>query len=159
MPNKQPVKRTKAKPKAKPKPFVKPKGYKTPDDVWKAFMQYRAHIKSNPRLRQDYVGKDGDKVWREIERPLTIVGFKSWCYEHICDIHHYFDNTDNRYSEYREIITRIKDIIQSEQIDGALTGDYNSNLTARLNGIADKQQIDATQNVRVINIDPLADGE
>lgn len=145
--------------KKKPKPPVKQKGYKTPNDVWKAFLNYRDHIKNNPRKRQDYVGKDGDMVYREIERPLTIVGFKSWCYENHSDIHHYFDNTDNRYNSYREIITRIKDIIQSEQIDGALTGDYNSNLTARLNGISDKQEIDNTHNVKVINIDPLADSE
>lgn len=137
--------------------FVKPKGYETPNDVWNAFLKYRDHIKSNPRLRQDYVGKDGDEVNRKIQRPLTIVGFKAWCYENISDIHHYFDNTDNRYNAYREIITRIKDIIQAEQIDGALTGDYNSNLTARLNGLADKQQIDATSSIKVINIDPLAD--
>lgn len=144
---------------AKNNPPIRQKEYKTPEDVWNAFVQYRDHIKSNPRKRQDYVGKDGDLVYREIERPLTIVGFKSWCYENLSDIHNYFDNTENRYEAYKEIITRIKDIIQSEQIDGALTGDYNSNLTARLNGISDKQQIDSTSSVKVINIDPLADGE
>ena len=143
----------------KSNPEGRPKGYKVPDDVWKAFLKYRDHIKDNPRLRQDFVGKDGNMVYKEIKRPLTIVGFKSWCYEHYSDIHHYFDNTDGRYDAFREIITRIKDIIQSEQVDGALTGDYNSNLTARLNGLVDKAEVTGNHNIKVINIDPLADNE
>jgi len=142
---------------AKRKQDGRPKGYKTPDEVWKAFQLYRAHIEANPRLRQDFVGKDGNMVYKEIKRPLTVVGFKSWCYEHYADIHNYFDNPDGRYDEFKEIITRIKDIIQSEQVDGALTGDYNSNLTARLNGLVDKAEVTGNHNVKVINIDPLAD--
>lgn len=157
--NPKPRRKSWPEPGTKPKGLVKPKGYKSPDDVWQAFLDYREFVKSNPRKRQDYVGKDGTLVYRDIERPLIIEGFKSWCYEFRTDVHHYFDNTDNRYNEYRETITRIKEFIRNEQIDGALTGDYNSNLTARLNGIVDKQEISASHNVKVINIDPLADGE
>jgi len=144
-------------PIAKSKPPIKQKGYKAPEDVWKAFEMYRAHVKSNPRKRQDYVGKDGNLVYREIERPLIIEGFKSWCYENHSDVHHYFDNTDGRYDAYREVITRIREFIRAEQINGALTGDYNSNLTARLNGLVDKAEVTGNHNIKIINIDPLGD--
>ena len=54
------------------------------------------------------------------------------------------DNTDGRYNEYRKIITRIKKEIRAEQVDGALTGFYNPNLTARLNSITEKQEVKQT---------------
>lgn len=39
----------------------RPKGYKVPDDVWKAFLKYRDHIKDNPRLRQEKKMKAAQK--------------------------------------------------------------------------------------------------
>jgi len=58
----------------------------------------------------------------------------------ISDLSHYERNPDGRYEDYRPIIKQIKAAIQSQQIGGAMVGVYNSNLTARLNGLTEKTE-------------------
>ncbi len=126
----------------------KHKYIETPAKLWELFETYRKEVKDNPRIKVEYVGRNGDKVNTPIERPLTIEGFKTFCayqIENHVTIQHYWNNTDNAYDEYRTIVNRIREEIRSEQFDGALVNAYNSNLTARLNGLTDKQQIEVTE--------------
>ena len=136
----------------------RPKGY-TVESLWEAFIKYRTSVKSNPRLKVEYVGRDGDKVETPRERPLTMDGFFSFCIldPDLTDAHHYFENTDGRYEEFREITTRIVKIIRADLAEGGLLGDYNSNLTARMRG--DKESLDSTvnANVQLLSFDPLED--
>ncbi len=135
------------------------KTIRKPEDLWKHFLAYKKLVKDNPRKKVEYVGKEGDKVETPIERPLTIVGFKCYVADQECDIQAYWNNRDEQYTEFSPIITRIREEIRLEQFDGALTGFYNSNLTARLNGLSDKQQLDVKANVNILSIDPLGDQE
>lgn len=137
---------------------MKPKYIETPEKLWQLFQEYKEDVKSNPRIKVEYVGRNGDKVETPIERPLTLDGFYTFGYDKNVTIHHYFDNPEGAYDEYRGITSRIRKAVRAEQIDGAMVNAYNSNLTARLNGLADKNQTDATHNVKVLNIDPLSDG-
>lgn len=120
----------------------RPLAIETPDEMWELFQSYREWAKSNPFLVQDYVGKDAEMVWREKERPLTLTGFSAWLYDQgvIKDVGHYFSNQNGDYTDFLGIISRIRSVIQGDQIDGGLSNVYNSNLTARLNGLADKQE-------------------
>lgn len=122
--------------------MAKHKYIESPEKMWELFEAYRKSVKDNPRIKVEYVGKEGQRVNTPIERPLSIEGFKCYCYQHESTIDHYWKNTDNAYDEYRPIISRIREEIRSEQIDGGMVGAYNSNLTARLNGLADKKQHD-----------------
>jgi len=135
----------------------KTKVIRKPEKLYELFEAYRKEVKDNPRIKVEYVGKEGNKVKTPIERALTVSGFKTYCYKNICDAHHYFDNPDGRYDAYRGIVTRIREEIKEDQLDGAMVNQYNSNLTARLNGISDKQQMDVKANVNILNIDPLVD--
>ena len=133
----------------------KPKYIETPEKLWEIFEAYRQDVKDNPRLKIEYVGRNGDRVATPIERPLSLDGFYCFGYAKGITIHHYFDNPDGAYDDYRGITTRVRKEVRAEQIDGAMVNHYNSNLTARLNGLVDKNQTDATHNVKVLNIDPL----
>jgi hypothetical protein len=68
------------------------------------------------------------------------------------DLNRYFFNRDNEFSEYATIITRIKEEIRQDQIEGSMVGQYNSNLTARLQGLVDKQEVDNKSEPRVFQI-------
>lgn len=123
----------------------KPKYIETPERMWELFTEYKDSVKSNPRKKVEYVGRNGDKVLTPIERPLTLDGFYCYGYDNGITIHHYFDNPEGAYGEYRGIIARIRSEVRNEQIDGAMVGAYNSNLTARLNGIS--ENTNATVNI------------
>jgi hypothetical protein len=121
----------------------KHKYIETPEKMWELFEQYRAYTKSRPILVQDFVGKDGDEVNRKKERPLTIDGFECWCYDNdiISDLSNYFANSDNKYSEYSTICSRIRKAVRTDQIEGGMSGIYNPSITQRLNGLTDKSEV------------------
>lgn len=128
-----------------------------PQRLWELFEEYRKELKDNPRIKIEYVGREGDRVETPIERPLTIEGYKNHCRDNECDINRYWYNVDNQYEEFVSIITRIKDVIRQEQVEGGMVGAYNSNLTARINGIKDQTENVSNHNITLLNIDPLAD--
>ena len=56
-------------------------------------------------------------------------------------------------AEYNEIITRAEDWIRRDQIEGAAAGIYNPNLVARLNGIAEKQEVKHEEVITAITFE------
>lgn len=121
----------------------KRKYIETPEKMWEYFETYKNWVKSNPIQVQDYVGKDAEMVYRTKERPLTIDGFECWCYDNeiISDLSQYFANTEQRYSDYQTICSRIRKAVRTDQIEGGMAGIYNPSITQRLNGLTEKQEI------------------
>ena len=116
------------------------KNIETPLILWDLFIKYKTQVKENPIKVQDYVGKDGDVVWREKEKPLTMVGFQNYLDDNdiITDVTDYFENKDNRYKDFIRICSRIKRNIQDDQISGGMVGIYNPSITQRLNNLIEK---------------------
>lgn len=125
----------------------KKKYIETPEKMWEYFLAYKKEIKSKPILVQDYVGKDAEMVYREKERPLTIDGFECWCYDNeiISDLSNYFANSNNKYSEYSTICSRIRKAVRTDQIEGGMANIYNHSITQRLNNLVDRVE----NNVKV----------
>ena len=123
------------------------KNIESPEVLWEHFLRYKTWTKSNPRLKEDYVGKDADRVMRHLERPLTFVGFEVYLRNQavICDLGDYKSNKDNRYTEYATIIRACESEISQDLIDGALVGQYAQNIVARLQGLVDKQERKVTK--------------
>jgi hypothetical protein len=121
----------------------KHKYIESPEKMWEYFIQYKLFTKSRPILVQDFVGKDGDEVNRKKERPLTIDGFECWCYDNdiISHLSDYFANSDNKYSDYSTICSRIRKAVRTDQIEGGMSGIYNPSITQRLNGLTDKSEV------------------
>lgn len=127
------------------------KAIETPAILWDLFCAYELWAKDNPLKKHDFVGKDGDSVHRDLERPLTIEGFGRYCYKQgiIEYLKDYFSNRDERYNDFVPICSRIKEFIRADQIEGGMAGIYNPSITQRLNGLVEKTQSE------VINTPPL----
>lgn len=125
----------------------KNKYIETPERMWELFLAYKKSVKENPIIVKDWVGKEADQVYREKEKPLTIDGFECWCYDNdiINDLSNYFANSDNKYSEYSTICSRIRKAVRTDQIEGGMVGIYNPSITQRLNGLVDKSEVTQKQ--------------
>jgi hypothetical protein len=132
--------------------MARPAGTKyieTPEKLWDYFVDYKDDVKSNPIKKMVFVGKDGVKDYEERERPLTIDGFECWLADKgiIGDLSHYFANTDNKYSDYLTICSRIKKNVRNDQIEGGMANIYNPSITQRLNGLTEKQETNTTVSI------------
>ena len=115
----------------------------TPEKFKEYFLSYIEHTKSNPFLVKDWVGKDGDQVYREKERCLTMEGFENWLDENdiITDVSDYFENKGNRYADYIPICRVCKKKIKKDQIEGGMAGIYNPSITQRLNNMVERSEM------------------
>ena len=120
----------------------KPKLIESPEKLIEIFEAYKAHCADNPRIKWVLSQKTAEMVPEPLRVPLTNEGFEIFCYNNYSDVHHYFDNTDGRYSEYRTICTHIKKEIRNDQITGGMVGQFNPSITQRLNAL--KEHTDVT---------------
>lgn len=121
----------------------KHKYIETPEKMWELFEAYAKDTKGNPRIKVEYVGKDGERVNTPLERPLTLEGFNN----HLAGdgiiegAEHYFTNTSGAYDQYLGVCSRIRRAIKQDQIEGGMVGQYNASITQRLNGLTDKSEV------------------
>ena len=132
----------------------KRKYIETPEKMWEYFLAYKKQVKSNPILVQDYVGKDAEMVYRKKDRPLTIEGFENYLEDldiisHLSD---YFANTNNNYSDYSTICSRIKRNVKQDQIEGGMAGIYNPSITQRLNNLVEKTETEIKGGLNIPDI-------
>lgn len=143
----------------------RPKAIKDPETLWGLFVAFKKHTKDNPILKHDFVGKDGDSVYRKIEKPLTVEGFACYIADHVDginfpDIDRYLHNNckpgqGGDFSEFVTVATRIRQAIRQDQLVGGTAGIYNSSLVAKLNHLVEKKEINNNTSVQIMNIDPL----
>ena len=134
----------------------KHKYIETPEKMWELWLEYKNHVKNNPRFIYQ-LDKSGKLVPVPQECPLTEIGF----YEFVCehpdtkfdtdspDLSDYFENKDNRYSEYIRICSRITRAVRNDHITGGMVGQYNASITQRLNNL--KESTDVTTNGKELN--------
>lgn len=137
----------------------KPKYIETPEKMWELFLAYVDEVKSNPRIKVEYVGRNGDRVNTPLEVPLTMEGFEMYVFKQglNTELSHYFSNKDDRYTNYVAICSRVRKAIRQDQIEGGMVGSYNASITQRLNGLTDKSEIRTDTSIKLLNIDPLSD--
>ena len=119
--------------------MAKKKYIETPEILLELFEKYKSKVHENPRYNYQ-LAKDGSVVPIPLRVPLTMEGFRIFCYNETGSIKHYFENTDNSYSEYLPICSHIREEIRNDQIEGGMVGQYNASITQRLNGLTDKQE-------------------
>lgn len=122
----------------------RPKSIETPEIMWQLFTEYKEAVKDKPIKVQDFVGKDAIEVDRKKERPLTMDGFQNFLDDKdiISDVTDYFENKEGRYTDFVRICSRIRRNIRQDQIEGGMAGIYNPSITQRLNGLAEKTEVD-----------------
>jgi hypothetical protein len=125
------------------------KDEKAMSDLWQAFKKSISEQEKEWQ-RVQYVGKDGDRREDPVKIPLTLEGFKRYCWDNnIGCIEQYFVNKDSLYGDYVSICSRIKNEIRENQIIGGMNGFFNPSITQRLNGLVDKKEIDDKREPRV----------
>lgn len=141
----------------------KPKLIESPEQLYQYFTDFKEWIFKNPYLVHDFVGKDAIEVHRKKTRPLTWSGFEAYLAKNdiVSHLGHYEQNDREAYTEYLPTITRIKQECRGEIIDGALSGIYNANIAARVEGLQEKvdhttggDKITAPPQINVYNTAP-----
>jgi hypothetical protein len=118
----------------------RPRKINSPEELLELFNGYLDWVKENPVRKMVFVGRDGNKEYELVDRPLSIDGFEVYCYTKDITVEHYLNNKNGSYEDFCSISTRIKRIIRENQISGGMAGLYNASLTARINGLAEKQE-------------------
>lgn len=118
---------------------------KTPNDLLSMWEEYKEKLIQNPDTQE--IATPRGVVEIKVKKPLIIKGFYSFVYKtYKHHVHQYFENTGNAYSDYLGVVTYIRDEAEDDQVSGSLTGRYKSpNLVARINGYADKSNVNLTQ--------------
>lgn len=126
--------------------MARPKDIKTPEEFYKLFETYVEHTKTRKRLVPKATNKG--VLYEEHIPPLTIDGFKAFSNQTATDINRYWYNV-GEFDAFVSVVTRIKEEIRQDQIEGALVGQYQQNIVARLNNLTEKT--DVTTNGEAIN--------
>lgn len=124
--------------------MAKNKYIETPEAFWQLFVDYKKYVKENPTKVKDWVGKDAEMVYREREKPLTMVGFECFVCDNTDisypDLTDYFEGKIESYKNYLPISSRIQAEIKNDQLSGGLTMIYSQSITARLNNLVEKNE-------------------
>lgn len=122
--------------------------FKTPDLLWEAACEYFQWCVDNPIVAQE---NKGTKNVNEVEffRPFTLKGFCLFCDAS----EHWFNEFEKSASEdFLVIIRKIRDIIYTQKIEGAIIGIYNANIVARDLGLSEKAQIQQNNTIEYVNV-------
>jgi len=122
----------------------RPRNIDSPETLWNLFQEYIVDLKSKESewLKVQYVGKEGTRETDALKLPLTIEGFKRYCWDvEIGCVEQYLKNQDNLYDEFIHICSRIKNSIRENQITGGLINVFNPSITQRLNGLAEQSEV------------------
>jgi hypothetical protein len=118
------------------------KNFKTPNDLLVAFEKYKVWAKKHPWLKKEAI-KSGPQTGQLIniphERPLTMWGFATFLKMSAEGVRNY--GRLESYKEYFSIYNRILDEMTEQRVSGALTGVYNGNLVARIDGLVEHQSV------------------
>ena len=118
--------------------------FKTPEDLWKAFTEYKQGLieESEKWLKVQYVGKEGDRVTDAQKIPLSMSGFYKFCWDNYGCVEQYFVNKDNLYDDFVSICSRIKNERDYDLSTGGLLNFYNPSLTQRILGLKESVEVD-----------------
>lgn len=133
----------------------RPRAY-TPEALEVKFEEYAKWVKANPV----YINKvsAGEIIAVPTQRPLTLVGFCQFAKISRQNFYEY----ESR-EEFSDLLTHVRVAIEADQLEGALCGQYDSGIVARVLHLADRQDVTtngkaitaATQPISVV-LDPEA---
>jgi hypothetical protein len=123
--------------------MAKKKYIESPEKMWQLFLEYGAEVSHHPITVKDFIGPKAIVVHRELRRPLTMEGFENFVANEGLNenLDQYFANREDRYGDYVSICSRIRKSIRQDQIEGGMTGIYNTSITQRLNNLTEKHEV------------------
>lgn len=113
--------------------------FATPDLLWDAACEYFEWCDSHPWVvtKNKSRGRVKEKEESPTQCPYSITGLMG-----------HLDVSKSFWIEFKKaanedflwVITRIENIIETQQLEGAIVGVFNSNIVARINGLVDKKE-------------------
>lgn len=116
----------------------RPPKFKTAQELAKAFEDYKAFCEAHPF--EIVTTFKGEESVRTIPRPYTLCGFMVFV-DSMKEWYDWAKYTRTRGEDFCGVITRIEVEVRDQQVTGGMSGMYNANLTARLNGLTDKKDV------------------
>lgn len=114
--------------------------FATPEALWESACEYFEYCDSHPWKVTKTKSKGKSKEIEETptQCPFSLTGLMAYL-----DVgKSYWRNFKVSANEdFMTVITRIENIIEAQQLEGALVGAFNANIVARINGLADKQEL------------------
>jgi hypothetical protein len=116
--------------------------FATPELLMEAVEEYLTYVDESPWMNKEAI-KGGEFAGQIISiptaRPYTLTGL---CLYLGCDSSYFRKFKTTCSEDFFTVISRIEDIIVTQQVEGAMVGAFNANLTARLNKISDKTDVE-----------------
>lgn len=125
------------------KPFGRPAKFKTPQELWDAFLAYCEWAANNPMTVQDTrsqrksSARDEKAQYKQtVERPYSLVAFRLHA-----GIKRDWDTFKKDYAkkgkDFRGVLQAIEESIRQQQVENAMVGNYKENIVSRINNISD----------------------
>lgn len=135
------------------KPFGRPAKFKTPEELWQAFLAYLEWNTNNPMTvndtrsqRKSTLKDERSQYKQQVERPLSLIAFR--LHANIKrDWATFARDYSKKSADFRGVIQAIEQQVREQQVNNALVGNYKENLVARLNGISDTVKQEVTGQV------------
>lgn len=118
--------------------------FASPDLLWEAACEYFEWCEKNPLKQQNWVGKDGEEVQRDLMRPFTLSGL---CLYLGCSQQGLKDL--GRTKDFSLVYEQIVETTKTQKFEGAAVGLFNAQIIARDLGLRDNQ--DVTTNGEALN--------
>lgn len=121
--------------------------FSTPELLWEAACEYFDWCDKKPWKKSEAL-KSGDKSGKLIkvptQRPYSLSGL---CLYLGCNQAYFRQFNDRCGEDFSTIITRIEEIIETQQFEGAVVGAFNANIISRKLGLADKKELEGTMSI------------
>ena len=125
----------------------------TPETLWEEALKYLEFMDKSVWNKIEPV-KSGDNAGMLIEVPTrTPLTQETFClFADITDdtFRNYISNEGN-YKGFFEVATRIRKIIEANQLEGATVGAYNPSIIARKLGLTDKSEVKVVEEQRLFS--------
>lgn len=124
--------------------FFKPKKY-SPEEWCSVFIQYLS-VRGEEKWNKKEAIKSGDMAGKTmsvpVEMPLSIESFCVFAGVHKQTFYNYEGKgVDNNYEEYIDSTTRMREVIEANQLDGATVNAFNPGIIAKRLSMVDKKDI------------------
>jgi hypothetical protein len=123
----------------------RPRNMNNPNELMQLWEQYKSKIDSSPDTIEQATAK-GEIVELRVKKPYLKQGFTAFVFK--LKGYSIKDYLDNKYDNFSDVVTCIRNEWEDDQISGTLTGRYKApNLVARLNGIT--ENVKQEQNINI----------
>ena len=132
----------------------RPKALKSPQELWEYACEYFQLCDNTPWVKTDFKGKEAEKVEIPTARPYTWGGFDEFLRANkvLAKLEDYKANNTNAqgvkpYDEFSGVITRIRNIIRTQKLEGAMVGAFDARIVSAELALTQKVAVELPKQV------------